>query len=200
MAIQRKYARNIYERHAAIRFRNGKRIELAPRGQRGDVAPLTKDDFEDDAFIANHGVLFEVITAKEAEGIIEKQATNIQQSRHPAFESIRNELGDEYDDTAIRMDKPEAERSIVVAQTEPVAEGVGDIVIDRGVGIRRAKVPGSEDRPVPDIPDSIGPEEQAQYRAQQAQEELDRKELEDALGDAKVVVEPPQKGKRTKKN
>jgi hypothetical protein len=118
--------------------------------------------------------------------ITEKQAINQQtQKVHPALSQIRNELGEEYDEDALKI-TVEEDKSKTVAYTEETAEGVGNIVIDRGVGIRRAPVPGSEDYDLPKIPDSVDPEAQADYRAKHAQE------LQD-LG-LKVVRDEPPKG------
>ncbi len=182
-----KHYRNLRHTPVGIRLRESDRkIELAPRGQRGDIAPIRKTEKDDPDFIVNKDLLFEVISDEEAKLITEKQAINQQtQQVHPALSTIRNELGEEYGEDALKI-TVEEDKSKTVAYTEEAAEGVGNIVVDRGVGIRRAPVPGSTDYELPHIPDSVDPEAQADYRAKHAQELKD-------LG-LKVVRDEPQKG------
>lgn len=156
-APQPKYIRNI--RYVPIACRLGvdkRRIELAARGQRGDMVPLKKGDLEDDIFIKNDGLLFEVISGAEAKKILEQQTTNQQtQKAHPALAQIRNPLGEEYEQDAVKT-KAEPEfnsQGVTVADLTESEGGEGsnyDIAIDRRTGIRRAAVPGSEDNPSPE--------------------------------------------------
>lgn len=169
---KQKHYRNLRYTPVSIRLKElDRKIALQPRGQRGDIAPLKSGETSDPDFIANKDILFEVITDEEAKQIVEKQTTNQQaKAVHPALREMRNERGEEYADGALKVEIEE-DRSKVVAYTEEVAEGVGNVVVDRGIGIRRAPVPGSVDRPSEPIPDSIGPEEQAEYRLKQTEEE-----------------------------
>lgn len=186
---QQKYIRNIRNVHVSLRLGDSdRRIELAPRGQRGDMSPLKKGDQSDEIYIANQG-LFEVITAEEANDLATKQTTNEQRQRHPALATIRNAHGKEYEEDSINTKASENEdKSRVVAYTDKQAEGVGNIVIDRNVGIRRAPLPGTEDYSLPPVPDSVDPEDQAQWladeRARKAQSAED-------LG-LKVTKDEPQ--------
>lgn len=181
-----KHYRNLRYTPVGIRLKESdRRLELAPRGQRGDIAPVKKSESSDPDYIANKDILFEIISDEEATLILEKQATNQQTpTQHPALREIRNELGDEYEDDSVKI-TVEEDNSKTVAHLDEVAEGVGNIVVDRGVGIRRAEVPGSTDYELPNIPDSVDPEQQADYLAKHAEELKD-------LG-LKVVREEPKK-------
>lgn len=186
------WIRNLHYVSARITFENssGRRVELTPRGQRGDSAPLQEGEEIDDRFILNQGLLFEVITAEEASEVVGKQTTN-QQARHPSFKSIRNELGEEYDDDEIKITKPFEQQSYAVAELEN-----GEVAIDRGVGIRRAKVPGSADHQLPEIPLSIDAHEQSEYLAEQRAEHQKRaikaQSAKDVLPGG-VSMDPPTK-------
>lgn len=186
------WIRNLHYVPARITFENstGRRVELTPRGQRGDSAPLQESEELDDRFILNEGLLFEVITAEEASQVVGKQTTN-QQARHPSFQSIRNELGEEYADEEIKITKPFEQQSYAVAELEN-----GEVAIDRGVGIRRAKVPGSTDHELPAIPMSIDAHEQSEYLAEQRAEHqrraLQAQSAEDLLPGG-VSIDPPTK-------
>lgn len=166
---QQKHYRNIRYTPANFRLKElGRRVELAPRGQRGDIVPIKKGEQGDPDFIANKDLIFEVITDEEAKEVIAKQSTNQQggRQRHPSLDILRSETGKEYADDAIKLDSSTNEdKGRVVAYTREVAEGVGDVIIDRDVGIRRAEVPGSADYNLPNVPDSVSPEEQAAYLA-----------------------------------
>jgi hypothetical protein len=174
----KKFYRNLREVPVGFRLKESdRRVDLAARGQRNDTAPISKDDLEDPIFLANEGLIFEVITQEEANLVVEKQNTNIQkQPRHSALDTIRNERGEVYDDDAVRLDKSEAVTGKPVA---PLDEE-GNLIIDRNVGIRRAHVPGGEGYELPHIPDSVAPEDQAQYlhdlRAKTQREETQKGE------------------------
>lgn len=169
MAARQKFVRNILEVPVGFRFqKSGSRLDLAARGQRGDTRPVDKEDLEDSVYAANHGVLFEEITAAEAKAVIEKQSTNISENRtHPAWDSIRTEQGEEYENQEVRLESEEDQGAVVVAKTKRQAEGVGEVVIDRGVGIRRAGLPGTEGHDLPNVPDHVAPEDQAEYLARE---------------------------------
>lgn len=158
---QKKFYRNLREIPVGFRLKESdRRVDLAPRGQRGDIVAIAKDDKNDPIFIGNEGLIFEVISQEEANIVIEKQQTNVQkESRHSALDTIRNERGEAYDDGAVRI-ASEAE-----AQGKGVAplDEEGNLIIDRNVGIRRAAVPGSTDYELPHVPDSVAPEDQAEY-------------------------------------
>lgn len=178
---QQKYIRNL--RHVPIAFRMGedkRRIELKPRGQRGDLIPLKKGDQTDDTFLKNVDLLFEVISTSEVDKITENQTTNQTTKQHPAMAAIRNELGEEYEGNPVVVEEEFNSQGRVVANLDDS----GNIPIDRGTGIRRASIPGSEDRPLPDVPDSIPPEEAADWVARNS---------DNPISSLRVSKEPTQR-------
>jgi hypothetical protein len=177
-AKQDLWVRNLHHIPASITLASGRKIALGPRGQRGDSAPISKTEQNDEIFLANTDLIFEVITKAEAQKAIAKQTTN-QQAVHPAMQTVRNELGEEYENTSIVVEKPFEEQSVTVAQTDN-----GQIIIDRGIGIRRFEAPGTTGYELEG--DVVRERQQAQETAANAQS------LEDALGGAKVKVEKPQ--------
>lgn len=134
------YARNV--RNVEVHFRlarqsdkTKRRTSLNPRGQRGDLVKLEEGDLEDQELINQiHFGLIEIITAAEAKKIIEGQATNQQQTPHPAFASLRNELGESYSQDSLKVEPPESERGVVVAKLNPQGGGAGEIEISRHHG------------------------------------------------------------------
>ena len=133
------FVRNNYHTDFSLRLdrHEGKRrIELKPRGQRGDFSPIQKADLSDPALIANVNIgVIEVITAGEAAEVATKQTTN-QQKVHPALAVLRNELGEEYAQDAVKTEIPFEQQGVVVAELED-----GNVVMERG-GIRRKRGPG----------------------------------------------------------
>lgn len=140
---ERYVARNLT--HLPFGFRlerqqdSKRRIDLKPRGQRGDFFPLQAEDLHDPNLTdqVNVGVI-EIITATEAAKVAQKQTTN-QQQVHPALAMLRNEYGEEYDEGAFTVDQSFEEQGVVVAELHD-----GQIAVDR-TGIVR---PGHE--PIPD--------------------------------------------------
>lgn len=88
-----KYVRNLYGSPLGLRISKDERFELKPRGMRGDLIPVSKD--QESKLAMNIGVTVELISEAEARKVVEGQATN-QQTYHPAIEALRNELGEEY--------------------------------------------------------------------------------------------------------
>jgi hypothetical protein len=161
---QAKYYRNLRQVPVGLRLEESDRkIQLAARGQRGDVAPLKKGEQNDPIYLGNVDMLFEVITKEEADAVIEKQATNIQEARsHPAWDTIRRPDGEEYDQKEITQEDP----SLTQGKDIGVAMEDGQIVLERqgnkGVQIKRANLPGSDERGIPK--DQGGPlEEPSDY-------------------------------------
>lgn len=160
-----KHYRNIREIPASFRLEESDRkISLAPRGQRGDLAPIKKGELQDPVFLANKDLLFQVVTDEEAKAIIEKQTTNQQSDRrHPSLEVIRNANGDEYDNESVRVAGNPDDLGVVIqdnledGQIPMARQGTN------GVQITRSRVPGTEDNPLQHVPDSVSPEDQAEY-------------------------------------
>jgi hypothetical protein len=124
------YARNL---GSVTRFRLSRQqdktkraTELKPRGQRGDMLRLEPQDLNDPELITQveYG-LIEIITEAQARDIIRKQAHNVQQAIHPAMAALRNELGEEYAQDAVRVDVEYNSQGITVAPLTPQGGGAG---------------------------------------------------------------------------
>jgi hypothetical protein len=92
---EQQYIRNVRFVPVSVRLNAGRKFDLRPRGQRGDTVPVSADEMNDEIFLGNLDVLFEVIPASEAHEVIRKQTTN-QRKMHPALAQMRNEYGQEY--------------------------------------------------------------------------------------------------------
>lgn len=153
-AADQQYIRNIRYVPVAVRLGSGRRIDLKPRGMRGDTAPVSEDEMNDEIFLGNLDLLFEVIGDKDAKDVIKKQVTN-QQRVHPALNQLRNSHGNEYEKGVVIEDNINEEGPTVAA------------VNDRGM-ITRFKAPGTTDQPLPTIPSDVPPEEVADWIARNA--------------------------------
>jgi len=68
-----------------------RRIELKPRGMRGDMHPIKDEDLQDSVLITNLNLgLIELIPAGEAQLVIEKQVHNMSQRIHTPTQIIAN--------------------------------------------------------------------------------------------------------------
>jgi hypothetical protein len=94
-AKKQKYIRNIRHVPVSIRLDTGRKIQLQPRGQRGDTVPVNNEEMQDEKFVGNQDLLFELVTESEGKNIIAKQTTN-QQAVHPALFQIRTPTGEVY--------------------------------------------------------------------------------------------------------
>lgn len=112
-----KYIRNLYGTPLGLRLSDGTRIELRPRGQRGDLVPVSKDQEKDGRLLLNIGVTVEVISEAEAIKVVEGQTTN-QQAYHPALQILRSELGDEYAQQDVRVEADPQTQGDTVAYLE----------------------------------------------------------------------------------
>lgn len=117
----KKFLRNLTGTEVSLRLerqeRPKKRHELKPRGQRGDLVLLQKEDLSDPIVTENVALgVVEVITEAEAKQVIEQQSVNIQARQHPALALIKNELGESIE--TVVLEPPEAERGTVVATLE----------------------------------------------------------------------------------
>lgn len=140
-----KYVRNVRGVDIRVTFDSGRRITLSPRGQRNDMAAISKDELDDPIFLENLGSLYEVISAADAEKIREKQMTNAASHRHPRPESILTDaLGNAGNFTGLEASN--VEQSITVGQLNEI-EGRNNedkaIEVTRSVQPTRTEVPGS---------------------------------------------------------
>lgn len=124
-------------------------IQLKPRGERGDIAPLEEGDMEDMILRDNLNLgLVEIITSNEATNAMGKQTTN-RQAVHPALAALKNEKGE--GNMTLNVEQSFEDQGVTVATLED-----GQVVFDRGKGgpnIRRqpgeapgvpANIPGAE--------------------------------------------------------
>lgn len=141
-----KWIRAVYNAPFSFRWNNDadKRCEinLEPRGQRGDLYPISNKEEEDSAF--QHALrdnlnlgLIEIISDKEATEVIDKQTTN-QTRVHTPTSILRSETGKEYAPEDIHLASDHVDQGIVVAKLTPSEHSseIGEITVDRG-GINR---------------------------------------------------------------
>lgn len=172
---KQEFIRNTRYVPVGVRLGSGRRIDLQPRGMRGDTAPVSEDEMNDEIFLGNLDVVFEVISDTDAKEVIKKQTTN-QQKVHPALHHLRNERGEQYDKG-------------VVVQEQHEAHGydVGSIN-ERGM-ITRFKAPGTVDHNLPEVPSDVPPEQAADWLARNTKVE---EGPEAGLGGLRVVKDDPQ--------
>lgn len=140
-----KFIRNLYGTPVGLRLSGGERIDLRPRGQRGDLAPISKEQEKDSKLMLNLGLVVELVSEAEATQVVVAQNTN-QQAYHPALQILRNEHGNEYSQQDIRVEADPQQQGEVVAQIKD-----GQIVTQH--------VPGRGEQMVrePNKPRSVGP-------------------------------------------
>jgi hypothetical protein len=93
---ERKFIRNLRNIQASVSLEPKNpslRIELKPRGQRGDIIPLREAYLESPLFEANHNLVFEIINEEQAREALAKQMVNAANEPfvHPALEAMRDE-------------------------------------------------------------------------------------------------------------
>jgi hypothetical protein len=179
-ANPQKWVRNLTLAQVAFRIggSDGRRVELKPRGHRGDLAQVSKEELSQ---LADVDSIYEVITDTEAKTILSKQTTN-QQAYHPALNAIRNSKGEQYQQAVVVATEEEAQ-GITVAHIEgndPYEGNKKNIKVERVsttdvMGPKRVAVPGS-----------------TEYADQVARQKGG--EGPQAGGINRVVLEPRQKG------
>lgn len=91
-----------------------KRIELKPRGQRGDMFPLQPEDLNDAGLQTNVEIgLIEIIGDGDAKAIVTKQTQNLQRT-HTPLALLRNEKGEEYTPDAFKVEAEFNSQGVVV--------------------------------------------------------------------------------------
>lgn len=168
------YAYNLRNVQARVTLDSGREIIFAPRGQRGDLQPVSADEQKDSKFLMNLGYIFEVVPFEVAAAIIEKQATNQQAQGPSLWDHLTNEYGKKYERHDIHVE-PQAQRSIVVGQ---IAPDVGDrhvsanpegLVVRPVTGPAEAQVPGSRGHQatneINSLPDNLRAEDVAEFMA-----------------------------------
>lgn len=158
------YARNLHHISARVPLDTGREINLAPRGQRGDLVPVNREEQEDAKLLGNVGLVIELITPAEAEEVMSKQTIH-QQVPHPTLDQLRDELGRPY--KRVVTEEPFEQQGKVVARIEE--EGSQRSQESRKAIIRDSSpeivsVPGSPGT-LPDIPQDVAPEQVADWAA-----------------------------------
>ena len=138
-----KHVRNLLGVNVRLTFDTGRRVELAPRGQRGDMTAVSKEEMDDPIFLNNLASLYEVITNTEAAKIREKQLTNASTYNSPRPEElIKSERGEDIEFTG--MEPSNEEISIPVGTlVEKETRYTKGPEVTRSVSPQRANVPGS---------------------------------------------------------
>lgn len=140
-----KYVRNIRGVDVRVTFDSGRRIQLNARGQRNDMAAISKEELDDPIFLDNLGMLYEIISSAEATKIREKQMTNASSLATPRPEDILTDpLGNKGQFTGLTPSNDEI--SITIGQlneTEGRNNEEKSIEVTRSVQPERANVPGS---------------------------------------------------------
>ena len=142
----KKHIRNIRGVDVRLTFESGRRVQLSPRGQRGDLTAVSKEELEDPIFLNNLGILYEVITEKDAIEIRNKQFTNAS-GRNPRPEDLlTNEKGESISSTTVTQSFENQGKVIATLQTnEGGIHEQQSIDVVRGNNPARAAVPGSVD-------------------------------------------------------
>lgn len=140
-----KYIRNLLGIDVRVTFDSGRRIELSPRGQRGDMVAVSKEEMDDPIFLNNLSSLYEVISGAEATKVRDKQLTNVSTFNSPRPEQIiKNEQDKDIEFTG--MEPSNEEISIPVGKLEEVeTRYTKGPQVTRNVGPERVSVPGSID-------------------------------------------------------
>lgn len=140
-----KHIRNILGVNVRLTFDSGRKVQLNPRGQRGDMTAISKEEMDDPIFLENLASLYEVITNAEAAQVREKQLTNASANPSPRPEDIiKGATGGDIEFAG--MEPSNEEISIPVGQLEEVeTRYTKGPQVTRSVSPDRASVPGSID-------------------------------------------------------
>jgi hypothetical protein len=114
---KRIYLRNLHGCEGRVNLSDGRKIELKPRGQRGDMESVTEQEFKDQKLQDNIGLIFEPLSEESAQEVTEKQNTN-RQEPHAPFAAITNERGEQYHQAEVPIEKSFEQQGEVVAKVE----------------------------------------------------------------------------------
>lgn len=114
---KRIYLRNLHGCEGRVNLSDGRKIELKPRGQRGDMESVTEQEFKDQKLQDNIGLIFEPLSEESAQEVTEKQNTN-RQEPHAPFAAITNERGEQYRQAEVPIEKSFEQQGEVVAKVE----------------------------------------------------------------------------------
>ena len=114
---QRIYLRNLHGCESRVNLSDGRKIELKPRGQRGDMESVTAEEFKDQKVQDNIGLVYEPLSEESAKEVMDKQNTN-RQEPHAPFAAITNERGEQYQQAEVPVEKSFEQQGEVVAKVE----------------------------------------------------------------------------------
>lgn len=177
-----RYAYNLRGIKARFDLTTGRRVELEPRGQRGDLAPLSLEELEDQGVIDNFGIIFEVISAEQAKEISSKQSTNANPNQPSLIDILTTPEGKPYQQADVHVEVPKEQQGTVVARVEVDEDDNRRLGQDGGIqsvtGPEQVQVPGSPGHPatqeIQQLPSELAAQEVAEFRAwKQAQQATD---------------------------
>lgn len=97
-----------------------RRIELKPRGVPGDMHPLEEADLNDPLIKRNCAIgVIEIVPNGEANRIMAQQTTNMGTRVHTPTAILRNSLGEEYPEGAVKTEIEWGKQGVVVATLDP---------------------------------------------------------------------------------
>lgn len=182
------YLRNIRYVEARLTLEDNRRINLQPRGQRGDMARIPTEDLGDTVVQDNVGYIIEVISDEAGREIMRKQQTN-QNTSQSVMSQLTNERGEPYTQESVTVGPSNEEQAIVVADVQNTGQGrfsERNTELVRSVGPNIVNAPGSIQ-----IPDNIPAHERADWVARNVKGDQTGDAL---LGELNVTVEPTQQG------
>lgn len=175
------FIRNLREVPVRLRFgdkKDGRTVNLQPRGMRGDLDRLKPGD-EYDSALNDVGILFEVLTEAQVARVVQGQTTN-QQAVHPALAHLLTPTGEpltggvvieqEFNEQGFAAGGTiivNGEHGSRVSIERPAAPQQTGTSIDMAVAPARAQLVGTQDRPVASVSLAIDPVDQAAYVASQ---------------------------------
>lgn len=191
------YIRNLHSGAGGARIdlqTSDTRINLEPRGRRGDLRLVNEEIINDPMYQHNLGVIFEEVSLEEGKEIIAKQSIN-QQEGNSVWDVLTNEKGEKYDpNTRATITAPFEQQGVTVANLSPGANGKateGNVDITRavqptdhfsgpqgdpnqGLGPQQVQVPGSQPVFNPDVLPAGLSVEQAQLYIETPREQRQR--------------------------
>jgi len=159
---EKLYVRNVWNSKVRITLteeNKSRKIELFERGQRGDMARVSKAEVEDPMMDWN---LLELLEEDVARQILDNQATN-QQAPHAALAALRSPTGEVYEN-APQVMIPFEQQGQTVAYTQRGGAGRNLEVTEQ---MMRGPRPGQESVPSP--PQQVPPNQQFPQAPPQAQ-------------------------------
>jgi hypothetical protein len=155
------YIRNLHSGAGGARIdlqTTDTRIQLEPRGRRGDMRLVTEEIANDPMYQHNLGVIFEEVPIEVGREIIAKQQTN-QQQEPSTMDLLRNSKGEKYIQTRANVEIPFEQQGVTVAQ---VSQGQDGRYTEGNVNINRSVQPTDHfSGQQPQVQQALGPQQVA---------------------------------------